>query len=77
MIEIMPPEKAKETVLSVAVDLKLPGSGGGLIDARPSMRQLLDELYRRGYAVALMTDSPVVQKVYEKLNAGQSANLSA
>lgn len=48
---ILPYNDSEAIILETAKRLNLPGSNGGLIDARPGIKKLLRELYANGYCL--------------------------
>jgi len=74
-IMLFPPASAEQMIINLARMLKMPGVDGGLIDAKPHMRNLVAELYRRGKVLAYVGQGQLAEQVLQRLATGNSASV--
>lgn len=75
MITFYPSDYIKNFIIEKGREEKLPGMGGGIIDARKYIHTLIDSLYAESWAFAELQPGPVVDRIQQRLWSGLQANV--
>ena len=76
-IDFLEPKAAYSLVMDAARINEMPGIDGGLIDAKPHIRKLIDSMYARGFILARLADEAFATKVFEQLQTNETVNIES